>query len=41
VPLELVLLVSMPRKYQLVVVPVEVDLDIAIPQVLGARYLLL
>jgi hypothetical protein len=38
-PVVLVLLVSMPRKYQLVAVPAQVDLDIAIPQVLGAGYL--
>jgi hypothetical protein len=39
-PLVLVLLVSMPRKYQLVAVPAQVDLDIVVPQVLGVGYLL-
>jgi hypothetical protein len=39
-PLVLVLLVWMLRKYQLVVVSAQVDLDIVVPQVLGVGYLL-
>jgi hypothetical protein len=34
------LLVSMPRKYQPVAIPPQVDLDIDVPHVLGAWVLL-